>query len=297
VKYQVFTPLILLAASLACANSQVRTPPPAAAATTGALPGTPRVQWEVSTAPYSPLSMAQDSLGRPYLYVAQLDGGLLILDVSNPKGAAKLAVISKAQLSGLAATYVAQKDDRLYVALGNFFAAEGAEAGLAVVSVTDARRPEVLSIWTSHSIARGSSSVLLDGNFAYLAAMNAGLYIFDIGSPDQIRRRSSLQPDPNFPVPNPNNVQRPNARGAAIYKQWLVLAYDAGGMRVIDVADKSNPKEISRYINAGITGKQQAYNNVVVDWPFVYAAIDYCGMEILNLKDIHSIRQVSWWNP
>lgn len=295
-KRLVFAVLILFSVSVACGASQGRTPTPVAI-NTAAAQGSLNLQWEYSTSPFQPLSAAQDSLQRPYLYIAQQEGGLLILDISDSKRPTKVGGIPTAQFSGLAVTYVAQKDDQLYVALGKFLAAEGSKSGLAVVSVTDPRRPTVTSIWTSDSIARGSSSVLIDGNYVYLAAMSAGVYLFDISNPGQIRLLSSIQPDVNFPKPDPNKVEYPNARGMAIYNGLLFLAYDAGGLRVIDVTDKSNPKEIARYINAGVTGKQQAYNNVVINWPYAYAAIDYCGMEILNIQDVQNIQQVSWWNP
>ena len=163
--------------------------------------------------------------------------------------------------------------------------------------MTDPRHPQVLSLWTSDYIAKGSSSVLIDGDYAYLAGMSAGVFIFDLHDPTQLRLLSSIQPEVNFPRPNPNKVEYPNVRGLAIYNDLLFLAYDAGGLRVIEVADRSSPKEIARYINTGITGKQQAYNNLVIHWPYAYAAIDYCGMEILDIQNVRDIRQVSWWNP
>jgi hypothetical protein len=77
----------------------------------------------------------------------------------------------------------------------------------------------------------------------------------------------------------------------------LYLAYDAGGLRVLDISNRAKPKEIGRYINAGMGRKQQAYNNFVLDGDFLYAAIDYAGMEVLNVRNPKDIRQVGWWNP
>lgn len=77
----------------------------------------------------------------------------------------------------------------------------------------------------------------------------------------------------------------------------MFVAYDSGGIRVIDVADKAKPREIGRYINAAVGNKQQAYNNIVIKGRFAYAAIDYCGLEILDVGDPRAIRQIGWWNP
>lgn len=96
-KHLRYAAIALFAVSLACSGNRIGTPAPAA--NSGAAPqGSLRVSWEYSTAPFPPLSVADDGLGRPYLYVAQQDGGLLILDISDSKQASKAAVMSKREL-------------------------------------------------------------------------------------------------------------------------------------------------------------------------------------------------------
>jgi hypothetical protein len=282
--------LILL--SLACGGTSLPATP-----TSPARLDSFELQWEYSTQPFMPLSIAEDALGRPYLYAAQREGGLLILDISIQAQPSKIAVINIEQLGGLQVMYVTQRDKYLYLALGNFFDAKGSQAGMAVVSVEDPEHPVVLSKWISEPIVGGASSVLVDGNYAYLAAMQEGLYIFDISNINEVRFISSIQPDVHFPKPNPSKIEHPNARGMVIRENLLYLAYDAGGLRVIDITDKSHPKEIAKYVNDKITGQQQAYNNFAIHWPYLYAAIDYCGMEILDIEDPQNIQQVAWWNP
>ena len=286
---------VLFALALACSRSPRGTPVPAGATGT-AWPGTLDVQWEFSTSPFAPLGILPDALGRPFLFVAQQDGGLLVLDVSEPRAATRAAMVNKQQLGNLAATGLAQRGSLVYISLGNSFA-EGSEAGLAVVNATDPTRPSVESVWSSGIPGRGSSAVVIDGSHAYLSAMSSGVLIFDITEPGRPRLLASLQPDVNFPRPNPNSAQHPNARGSALHENVLFAAYDAGGLRAIDVSDPDAPAEIGRYINAGPGTKQQAYNNVVIDWPYLYAAIDYCGLEIINIEDPGNMRQVGWWNP
>lgn len=46
-----------------------------------------------------------------------------------------------------------------------------------------------------------------------------------------------------------------------------------------------------------MNGKPRAYNNIVLDGSYVYAAVDYCGMEVLNVSDTSNIKLSSWWNP
>ena len=286
---------VLFVLALACGRSARPTQVPADASVTAA-PGAFEVQWRYSTTPFPPLSVLPDALGRPYLYAAQQDGGLLVLDVSDPSEATRAALISKQHLGNLAATGLAQRDAFLYVSLGSFFA-EGSEAGLAVVNTADPTRPSVESVWNAGVPGRGSSSVLINGGRAYLSAMSSGIFIFDITEPGGPHLLSSLQPDVNFPRPNPTSVQHPNARGSAMHDNVLYVAYDAGGLRAIDVGDPSAPNEIGRYINGGPGAKQQAYNNVIIEWPYLYAAIDYCGLEIINIESPDAMRQAGWWNP
>jgi len=254
------------------------------------------VQWEYSTAPFAALAVVPDALGRPFLYAAQQEGGVLVLDIAEEGRAARAAVISRQQLGDQAATGVAQRDSMLYVSLGNFFA-EGQEAGLAAVSIAHPESPSVESIWSSGVPGRGSSSVLIHGDRAYLSAMSSGIFLFDITDPGLPRMLSSIQPDVSFPRTNPNSMQHPNARGSAMHQGVLFVAYDAGGLRAIDVSDPTSPVEIGRYINPGPGDKQQAYNSVIVDWPHVFAAVDYCGLEVINVEDPADMRQVGWWNP
>lgn len=211
-----------------------------------------------------------------------------------PKEEARIPVKEFGQLD---VTHLTQQGELLYLALGDFFAAKGAPAGLAIVSVKNPREPKVLGLWTSPQMVDGAAIVVVDGKYAYLGAMKQGVMIFDISTPAKIKHLTTFQPEVDFPRKNPNRVQHPNARGLALVGKRLFVAYDAGGLRVLDVRNPERPTEIGRYVNAGMGAKQQAYNNLVVDGDLAYAAIDYAGLEVLNIKDPKKIRQVGWWNP
>jgi hypothetical protein len=127
--------------------------------------------------------------------------------------------------------------------------------------------------------------------------MDEGVFIFDVSDENNLRFVSSILPDVHFPKRNPNRIEHPNARGLAIHDRLLFVAYDAGGLRVIDIADRSRPREIARYINGRMARKQQAYNNVAIAWPYAYIATDYCGMEVVDVRNPAGMRQAGWWNP
>jgi hypothetical protein len=229
--------------------------------------------------------------------VAQKEGGVLTLETSKQPPAV-VSTIPPSRFRQQDAMSITAQGRYLYVALGDHFAAQGAHAGLAKVDVMDPAHPRVVSIWTSPEKLSGSACVEVQGNYAYLGAMREGLFILDISDDAKdIRLISTFQPDIHFPVRSPNRVQHPNARGIAIHNHLLYLAYDAGGLRVIDIADPRTPREIGRYINPDMGRWPRAYNNVVLSPPYAYVAVDYAGLEILDIRDPRAIRRVGWWNP
>jgi hypothetical protein len=184
----------------------------------------------------------------------------------------------------------------LYLALGNFFGGTN-PPGLAIVNIDDPENAVVADTWVADSPGRGCAFVTVSGDYAYLGAMSQGLIILNIQDYNNIGFVSQYVPDIHFPVQNPNSVQLPNARGMVVRGDAVWLCYDAGGLRVIDVSDKLHPSESSRYINTDALGKQQAYNNIVLDGDTAYVAIDFCGLEILNISNAESISEIAWWNP
>lgn len=257
-----------------------------------------KLVWEYPTPGDVPQAIVADAQNRPVLYAAMKQGGLVVLDNARPEQAPKeLVRVGIDKLLNLQVMHLTQSGEFLYLALGEFFNANGAPAGLAVVNVKNPRQPQVLSVWKSDEVLKGSAMVLVDGNIAYLAAMKAGVMTFDVSNPRQLQRLSAFQPDIHFPRRDPNRIHHPNARGLAIRDTLLFVAYDAGGLRVLDVSDHANPREIGRYVNTRMANKQQAFNSVVIDGNLAYAAVDYAGLEILDIRDPRNIRQVGWWNP
>ncbi len=256
-----------------------------------------KLAWEFATPNEFPQGIVCDTLNRPYLHVAMKNGGLLILDISNkttPKVAARL---DASKFADLHVMHLTQRADHLYLALGEFFNANGAYPGLAVVNVKNPKKPKVVSVWKSAEKQKGSAVVVVDGKFAYLGAMAEGVMIFDVSKPDKIESVATFQPDIHFPRKDPNKVQHPNARGLAIRGNLLYVAYDAGGLRVLDIADKNQPKEIGRYANPAMAKKQEAFNDVLLDKNLAYIPCDYAGLEILDISNPRAIKSVGWWNP
>ena len=255
------------------------------------------LKWQYSTRNQLPQTTVVDKFQSKYLYVAQKAGGLLVLDTSGRKRSVKkVAVLSKRHFFNLDAMDITQQGKYLYVALGDSFRNKS-RAGLAIVDVSNPQRPFVSAKWKSLIKLHGTTDIKVKGNYAYLGAMERGIFIFDISNKKRIKEIKHFTLDRNFPKRNPNRIQQPSVRGLAVRGDYLYVANDAGGLRVVDISNKRRPREIAKHILRKPRLKQQAYNNIAINFPYAYIALDYCGMEVVNIGNPRKIRHVSWWNP
>ncbi len=244
-----------------------------------------------------PVGVVADRLNRPYCYVAGKEGGLSIYNISNIQSPQLAYNVSPSQFDSLDIMYLVQDSIYLYVALGNFFGTNPENPGMAILDISVPANPQVLDFWKWPAVVKGASTLLVEGNYAYLAAMTQGIFILNITNKSNITLESNYVPDPDWPVVNPNAVQAPNARGMAIKNDTLFLCYDAGGLRVIDVTSKSSPSQIAQYLNPGSSNKQEAFNHIVIDGNLAFISEDYCGLEVVDISNVGNLTQTGWWNP
>ncbi len=252
--------------------------------------------WETETDPFLPQGLtvsADDS----HFFVAAKSGGLLVFEDSDTGNPNQVASIPIVDFGNLHVTNIFQRDNYVYLSLGDFFGGSS-KVGLAIIDVSDPMNPIIMDKWESTEVVSGSAIVVVEGNYAYLGAMNFGFFILNISNPNSIVEISQHLPDINFPEESPGDVAHPNARGMAVKNNLLYLCYDAGGIRVIDVTDKQNPNEIGRFLNdAAQENTPKAYNNVIINGNYAYVAVDYCGLEIWDISDPTNAQMVGWWNP
>ena len=241
------------------------------------------------------MTMLHDQMDRPYLYIANKAAGLTITDISNPALPAQVSQIPVSELNGLDVINLTQSGNYVYLALGNIFN-DNQLSGMAIVQVDDPENPTALDVWDTSDLLGGSGIVAVEGDYAYLGAMGNGLMTLDISDKTNVVLLSQFVPEISFPDPNPDPPKF-NARGMAVKNGIVYLCYDAGGLRIIDTSDKSNPVEIGRYSNPELNGLPRAYNNIILDGDLVYIAVDYCGLEVLDISDPAQIKLIGWWNP
>lgn len=275
-------PLLLLAAAAA------RAQPPLALQPLFDLPSPNGCAGETMT-------MRADALGRPFLYVAAKDAGLRIYDLA-PAAPQLARTIPVGDLRSLDVMNLAQQGNQLFLALGDHFSPTAESPGLAVVDVSDPTAPRVLDVWHDPAKKGGAGVVTVEPGYAYLGAMGNGLVVFAVSPAGTLQLLSRLVPARNFPDRN-NDPLKVNARGMAVRNHRVYLAYDAGGLRIVDVKTKTRPVEIGRWSNPALNGRPRAYNNVVVDGNRAYVTVDYCGLEVLDVKKPANVKLLSWWNP
>ena len=220
---------------------------------------------------------------------------LITLDITDPSVPVVVDRKHPPVFGGLNVSNLEQVDDLLYLALGGFSSGTQS-AGLAVLDLTNASSPTILGQWNGGATyTQGSAIVKVDGEHAYLGAMEDGIIVLNVSDPANIQFVSRYQPDPTWPG---IAGYPPNGRGMAIAGDVLYLAFDAGALRSIDISDPASLMEIGRYLNPShpiLTNP--AYNNVVVNGDRAYCTIDYCGLEVVDISDPANMVQTAWLNP
>ena len=245
---------------------------------------------------YSAYTSQFDINGQPNIYAACSELGVVsfnVEDLSNPN---PVDTLLPGAFGGLRPTNFVLRDNYLFASLGGF---QGfpQNAGLAIVEVSDPENLEVVATWTSPDFNQGAAIAVVDGDYAFLGAMEEGVIILDISNVNLPTFVSQYAPDPNFPD-IPGLFTTPNARGMEVVDDLVHLCYDHGGYRIIDVSVISSPVQIAQYINWDLYDiAAPAYNNIAVYGTVAYIAVDYCGLDIIDISDPQSPQNVGWINP
>lgn len=237
---------------------------------------------------YSPLI---DRMGRPYVYTASMDLGMVEFDISNQMAPVPVCTLTVANLNGLKATYLAQSGNNLFVACGNF-QSSGQRAGLSIYDVTNPLVPVLKDHWDSAAFTNGCAHIVVSGNYAYLACMTDGIVVLDISNPNNIHFAAHIIPTVI------NCTHQNNTRGLFLSHDTLLAVNDCGGLRIISVTNPAAPVEIGTYTNAAAYGSgQPSYNKVWRIGDHAYIPVDYCGFEIDNVANPLAVTNEAMWNP
>src|SRR5438128_1115763 len=94
------------------------------------------------------MTMREDALARPYLYVAVKDSGMRVYDVANISMPKLVASLTDDRFGGLHVMNITQEKSCLYLALGNSFTTVSWQnPGMAIVDVSDPTKPVVTDVY------------------------------------------------------------------------------------------------------------------------------------------------------
>ncbi|MCK6693590.1 MAG: T9SS type A sorting domain-containing protein [Thermoanaerobaculia bacterium] len=248
-------------------------------------------------APFSAYTARFDRLHRPYLYTANKEYGVIVFSYSNPLDLKPVRTITVQQFQNLKPTDLVQQGNYLYVSLGEFQGLFTQSAGLAVIDISDPENAVIVGQWSDPAFNKGAAAVRVGGSYAYLGAMEKGLIVLDVSKADDPKYISHAELDLNWPVP-PGLFSVPHARGLALRGNEVWVCFDAGGLRLVDVSDKQNPMETAKYMNVALDAvAQPAYNTATIVGNYLYATVDYCGLDVVDITKPVQPVSAAWLNP
>lgn len=233
--------------------------------------------------------------GMDYLYAANMEHGLEIYDISQQGVITPVINLPVSTFNNLDVSTIEQRGNALFVGIGDFQITSNTSSGLAILDISNPLNPILKDLWDSTYFSKGVSHLLVDGDYAYLSTMKDGIFIINVADENNIFFVSYLQLDLNYPAPSSPNAH--NARGLKIRNDSLYVCFDRGGIRLIDVTDKSNPVEVYKYINLSLNSQAgAAYNDIVLKGNHAYVSVDYCGLEVIDISTI-PFSSTQWYNP
>ena len=231
-----------------------------------------------------------------HAYIAELGGGLQIIDISNPASA---SVVKTVDSDGWARG-VAVSGNYMYVADDSFITEEGlqlynisvpASASLAYYDNTPtdpwdlaisgdyvyvADKNYGLRIFEiDHAggatpltpvLTSSAWDVEISGNYAYVAGATYGIYIIDITSPTSATLEHTVDTDGL-------------ARGLAVSGNYLYVADDSNGVEILGITTPT-----SASIVHGVSTSVGA-NDVTISGTLAYVSTGNGGVEVLDISD------------
>lgn len=187
-------------------------------------------------------------------YIASVDGGLMILDVSN--------AAQPVWVGGCAAnTYangVAVAGQYAYVA--DYY------RGLEIIDVSNPAHPVQIAgtNWSSYT----ARAVAVDRQFAYVAAGDSGLFIIEVSNP-------------GIPVPVSTNAIPGGAYGVTLVDSYAYVLDGQGGLQILCVSNPTNSCIVGSYT----LGVGAFAEDVAVMGTNAYVTAGWSGLYVLNLSN------------
>jgi hypothetical protein len=202
-------------------------------------------------------------------FVAQGEGGLMIINISDPKHPTEIATVNEG-MKGYAYK-VARKDSVLYIASGGF--------GVSVVNAADPENPQITATNLAMKPARNFHIM---GNLLFTAIGEYGVQTSEISY--------STQPDIRGEVSTPGYAQSICSSADSIY---LLVACGEMGLALLDRS--GSPNGFGDYPMVGWIDIPEYTEDVVSHptLPYAYVASGTAGFIIIDFSDPTDLKIVS----
>ncbi len=190
-------------------------------------------------------------------YVADSNGGLEIVNISNPSNPQRIGIYT---LGGSSARDVFVTGDLAYVAYSTM--------GLRIINISDPTNPSPVGSYDD-SDGSGNYKVYIEGNLAYIADREDGLEIIDIS-------------DPSSPVEigqygdSYNNTYDVCVSGSIAF---IADGYD--GVEILDISNPSSPIKIGQYFDNNNNTK-----SIYLSGTKLYTVDSFDGFEVIDVGNL-----------
>jgi hypothetical protein len=233
------------------------------------IPDAPDTGGYTVVARYTTPAYAQDvALNDTLLYVAQGEGGLLIMDVSDPYNPKQVSIVTE-NARGYSLK-VAYRDSAVYLAAGGF--------GVTAINAANPYNPFVTAYNLQMKPAR---DIHLMGNYMFTAVSEVGVRFADIHFP--------LQPDV-FAGIEPAGYAYGCTTTAD--SNFLVVACGEMGISVFDISDIQNGQANNERINWCNTPGYAQSVALTPDDKYAFVACGIEGLQIVDISDTTNYRIV-----
>jgi hypothetical protein len=200
-------------------------------------------------------TLAAIAVSGKYVYVVGSNGGLHVIDVTDPAAPQSIGFSPSRNGAPSQASDIALTGGYVCVTYGDSL------GGIEIFQVTDPANLKSIALYSSNE---SYGSVALSGHYAYIAAFFSGLIVLDISDPAKPAFVSS------FGLPGV-------AISLAISGSYVYLGTSLG-MIVLDISNPASPVEIGSFI----TGTGVFRIGIAGDLAYL---VDGFGLRILNITD------------
>lgn len=184
-----------------------------------------------------------------YLYMASIEEGLYVIDVSDPSTP---FIADQILLSGNP-KFLSIKDNLLFISADLFF---------IIMDITNPATPSVVGELLTTS---SNQHIVIDNDIAYIAAYNKGLRIVNVSNPSS-------------PVLLSETSAGYNAIGIAKFGKHIYIGGGGSGVLVYNVADAGNPSFVKQ-----LSSQQEGPFGISVWKSFLFLANGSDGIEIIDI--------------